>query len=932
MESLKDPMSYVDEKRSINALEGDLPRPNIAQPDNRRRIQVIRRFILFSLCTYFAFWLVKSSIIRSPQNLWPGSEAQTDPVNGYWEAIASKGMRRALDGRKEHTAGQQDRCHGRASHSHCNGNDEVSAGVAHPAHHHSFPVSPKLAEKIYLSVPNNDSCRAASRRYTSYAHPAGSGFDFVSAINLKNEWEVALGLPPSGPEDHLYDAGSAPSQARILDGMHKIGVWIDTYYPVMNTPVSSSVTLLTDPPFFAKLQEDIVEGDPDTVLRDEVPVFHGLSVSGDVTGKYVYAGYGRKADFDLLQEKGIDFNGKIALVKYGHVFRGLKIKAAQEAGAIGVLIFTDPGDDGEVTEANGYKQYPEGPARQASSVQRGSVQFISKYPGDPSTPGEPAYKNATRAKGGNQPSIPSLPISYQDAIPLLNALKGSGIAAGELGKEWVGGLGYLGVEYFTGPSEADLHLVNEVNTRVMPIWNTMAVIPGSISDEVIIMGNHRDAWILGGSDPNSGTASQYELIRGLGALLRHGWKPLRTIVLASWDAEEYGLIGSTEWTEDFGDWLVTDAAAYLNLDSSVAGSKFGAAASPSLAWLIRNTAEDVLSGSDSSKTVWDMSKDGGDWKTWRLETYGEGEEDFEALATSETGVGTLGSGSDFTSFLQRYGVASGSMEFQYAPKDPTYHYHSIYDSFTWQDKFMDPGFHKHTDVAKVIGVVLLRLSDSLLLPLNTTQYSIELGSYLKKVEKVASVLGFSKSLDLTSLGESIDNLIAASLSLDAKKEVALERLHKLLPNPHHYRRGLFRSIARKWWQLRSSFGSSKAQSRLATMDSWIPVDNQGARFPHLPIPNIPKKIREIKAVLKEIREINKKLQGFEGGFISTEGIKEREWYKHKGVAPGLWLGYGATTFPSLTEALTIDHSPELAQKEADELTEMIDAMAVRLAD
>ena len=278
---------------------------------------------------------------------------------------------------------------------------------------------------------------------------------------------------------------------------------------------------------------------------------------------------------------GVDFTGKIAIVKYyGGNFRGLKIKAAQEAGAIGCIIYSDPADDGEMVEENGYETYPEGPARQHSSVQRGSVQFLSKYPGDPTTPGVPAYPNVTRVEGGNFPSIPSLPMSFEDVLPILKQLEGKGIKASELGPEWTGGLEYFGLDYYVGPSEVDLHMVNEVNTRVMPNYNTMATIPGWIQDEVIVVGNHRDAWVLGGADPNSGTASQYEMIRGLGLLLKKGWRPLRTIVLCSWDGEEYGLIGSTEWAEDFGEWMGGKVAAYLNLDSSVSGQNFHASASP----------------------------------------------------------------------------------------------------------------------------------------------------------------------------------------------------------------------------------------------------------------------------------------------------------------------------------------------------------------
>ena len=623
----------------------------------------------------------------------------------------------------------------------------------------------------------------------------------------------------------------------------------------------------------------------------------------------------------------MDFTGKIALVKYWEVFRGLKIKAAQEAGAIGCIIFTDPGDDGEFTEANGYELYPDGPARQPSSVQRGSVQFISKFPGDPTTPGEPAYPNATRHEGLNQPSIPSLPISYQDAIPILKALEGKGMKAEDVKADWVGGLGFYGVEYWTGPSDVDLHFVNEVNTRVMPIWNTMATIPGHITDEVIILGNHRDAWVLGASDPNSGTASQHELIRGLGKLLSKGWKPMRTIVLASWDAEEYGLIGSCEWAEDFGDWLSEYSAIYLNLDSSVSGSNYGAAASPSLAWLMRNTAEEIMSSADETRSIWDSKGVAGDWKAWKAEVYGEEDIDPEILFQSETGVETLGSGSDFTAFLQRYGIASGSNGFGNGPKDPVYHYHSIYDSFHWMEKFGDPGFHRHADTAKILGVILLRAADSLILPINTTQYAIELELYLKKVEYIAKDLELTEGLDLEPLHGAIEGLVKASEELDETKVAAVKKLHELLPKPgHHGRPKFFSSVARAWWTVRAAFGSQKAIERLAhirlqgdlaqnglsQIELWNDAEmseSEAPQWPEFPSPKLPKfpsgphmpnlpkhgKMGEIKKVLEEIRGINKKLQYFEGGFISEEGIKEREWYKHKGVAPGIWLGYGATT-------------------------------------
>ncbi|GMK59448.1 hypothetical protein CspeluHIS016_0800540 [Cutaneotrichosporon spelunceum] len=746
-------------------------------------------------------------------------------------------------------------------------------------------IPPHKAEKIYLNVPSNDSCAATSARYAAHAHPAGSGWDMVTAQTVKGDWEKALGLKASWYGEHVFDAGSAESQARVRDS-HKATepyVWIDTYYPVMNTPVFAGVTLFSDPPVHAKLREARVEGDSASELADEVRVFHGLSVSGDVTAQYIYAGYGRKDDFDLLQAKGLDFAGKIAVVKYGGNFRGLKVKAAQEAGAVGCIIFTDPGDDGEMTEWNGHKPYPEGPARVPSSVQRGSVQFLSQYPGDPTTPGRPAYKNATRDAGGNFPSIPSVPMSYEDVIPILNALKGRGMPAGDLGDAFNGGLTHWGVEYWTGPSDVQLRLVNEVNTRVMPVWNTMAFIPGHVTDEVVIMGNHRDAWVLGAADPSSGTTSQHELVRGLGALRARGWRPMRSILLASWDAEEYGLIGSTEWAEDFGDWLQANAVAYLNLDSSASGSNFRGAASPSLALLLRGAAEEVAR--PDGRSVWAARADGGTWGPASVHADADGDRAEGADADEETvdwtknegkgsGIRPLGSGSDYTAFLQRYGVAATDMSFKGGPADAVYHYHSVYDSPAWMRRFGDRAYARHAESARVLGLVLLRLADALILPLNTTQYARDLVYYAERVDALGA------DVDLRPLGEAIARLRAASEGLDRERGELERRLR--------------RAMRGRWcW----GWGCG----------------------------------REVRKILAAIRRVNRKLRDFEKGFLAPEGIRGREWYRHKGTAPGKWLGYGATTFPALTEAITIEKDLERAREEAAALTALISAMAMRLA-
>ncbi|KAJ9124725.1 hypothetical protein QFC24_003093 [Naganishia onofrii] len=834
-------------------------------------------------------------------------------------------------------------------------------GEKHGDHHkHHRPpfrhITPAQAEEIFFKVPNNDSAAAALLRYTSTEHMAGTGNDHLSALSLKAEWEAHLGLPYSAPFENVFDAGSVENQAAVrgLENATQSQVWVDTYYPIMNTPVSRSLDILLPEgngliEWSATLREEIVEGDPTSVLRDEVAVFHGLSVSGDVTAPILFVGYGTKRDFEDLERAGIDAKGTIVLVKYGKVFRGLKVKAAQEAGALGCLIYSDPGDDGEITIDNGYEVYPNGPARNPSSVQRGSVQFLSSYPGDPSTPGYPAYANATRVEGGNQPSIPSLPISYADALPLLKTLEGKGKLAREVGQsgDWPGGL--KDVEYFTGPSEKQVRFINEVDTKVTPIWNVFATIPGHIRDEVVVIGNHRDAWVLGGADPSSGSASVNEIMRGFSALLEKGWKPLRTIVIASWDAEEYGLIGSTEWCEDFGDWLGKHVVAYLNVDVSVAGSNLGMSASPSLAHLMRHAAMQVEHPTDKNRSLYSM-QDGGDWNTFNLEVKGLSTDiDYEEMFASELKVKALGSGSDYTAFLQRYGVASTDMGYGFGPNDPVYHYHSyvlllvdytsrsfftvsIYDSYTWQEKYGDPGFHRHTAAAKMLGLMALRVANDIVLPLNISQYSLELSSYLEKISSIAASMGVTDQLDFASLHESILKVQNASSALDNQAADALKRLSKLVSEiPHHghghHGKGFKASWRKAVRLLKSTLGIQvrpfhHEQQSIHTYEGNAlqtrghhgkqsdsghkhkhgkgKHPHHGHKRPHMPMPD-PKKVKAIKQVLLEIRGINQKLAHYESGFLSKDGLKDREWYLHKGTAPGKWLGYGATTFPALTE-------------------------------
>ncbi|KAH9899682.1 Zn-dependent exopeptidase [Cubamyces lactineus] len=746
------------------------------------------------------------------------------------------------------------------------------------------PLSRKEVEELYLSIPDPSSARAASRRYATRSHIAGSAGSFEAAKDLLELFQQEFGIPPPS-EPPVFSAGSAASRAATLN-IAKLGTpnaWIDTYYPLMNTPLRRSLSILDSagaPLWEADLEEDGDPGDPDAAKHKyAVPAFHGFSADGEVAGQLIYVNYGLNEDYDEVLAAGGNFTGKIVLARYGGNFRGLKVQAAEQLGAIGVIMYSDPRDDGPVTVENGYEYWPAGPARNPHSVQRGSVQYISMYPGDPTTPGVPAYPNATRTQGENIPKIPSLPISWANAQVLLREISDKGLddAFALDGKA----------------SNRSVRLVNHVYDRIMPIWNSMAVIPGHIHNETVIIGNHRDAWVMGAVDPTSGTVSLHEVVRGFGALYRKGWKPLRNIVLASWDAEEYGMIGSTEWVEDFPDWIAGNVVAYINIDGSAGGSPWLPTGSPSLAHLIRDAALDIAHPTSSGKTLWDARLDIGPF-------HGPGDDDLLAAYRAKlkevggdgVGIAPLGSGSDFTPFLQRLGVASMDESFNLSPTDAAYHYHSIYDTETWKEKYADPDFKKHVAVAQHLGLVLLRLLDSTILPLNTTHYSLELGKYLDGVEATAASLGFD--VDLSQLCTSVTRLQAASSALDDEKveaERALNEILRKLPQREPEACGLHAWVD-------------------GVLDHW----NR----------------HELAKAVRRVQSANAKLIGFERGFISEEGLEGREWYKHLGVAPGKWLGYGATTLPTLTEALTIEQNVTLAEREAARLASLLDTLAQKM--
>lgn len=703
-----------------------------------------------------------------------------------------------------------------------------------PYPHKTWPQSQGLTyedlQQLLLETPKEEKAREWSQYYTAGPHLAGK--NLTQALWTRERWQ---------------EWGVSAS--------------IAAYDVYINYPLGHRLALLErslgpapDPPggeenvyevkYECNLEEDILEEDSTTGLDNRVPTFHGYSASGNVTAQYVYVNFGTYKDFEDLVKANVSVEGKIALVKYGSVFRGLKVKRAQELGMVGIVIYTDPQEDGDITEENGYEAYPNGPARHPSSVQRGSAQFLSMIlvlvliyvsltragtaPGDPTTPGYPSKPGVPRKDPSNLiPKIPSLPISYQDALPLLKALNGHGPRASDFNEYWQGGgLGYKGVNYNIGPSASNivLNLVNEQEYTTTPLWNVIGVINGTLSNEVLIIGNHRDAWIAGGAaDPNSGSAALNEVIRSFGVALEQGWKPLRTIVFASWDGEEYGLIGSTEWVEEYLPWLSSSAIAYINVDVGTQGPRFSSAASPLLNQALYEATSLVQSPNQTieGQTVRD---------TW------------------DGHIRTMGSGSDFTAFQDFAGIPSVDLGFGPSPHSPVYHYHSNYDSFHWMDEFGDRGFHYHIAVTKVWALLAAALVDSPIMAFNATDYAVGLRTYLASIEDRANQSGHEhiRSISFSQLSIAIEELHNTTVAFDAHAHALATQIQAGIP-------------WWKWWQ--------KAKLYL------------------------------------DVQEVNRKYQHLERQFLHPEGLDGRNWFKHVVFAPGLWTGYAGATFPGLVESV-----------------------------
>jgi len=591
-------------------------------------------------------------------------------------------------------------------------------------------------EARFLSVPDAKMTEEHLRILTQAPHMAGTPEDKATADYVAQKFR---------------DAGL---ETEIVE----YKVW-------MNYPSEISVDL-TAPAGVAMHgpTREHVDGDPFQDDPRVVMPFSGMSPSGDVEAEVVYANYGTPDDFDRLERLKVDVRGKIVLIRYGQNFRGVKVFVAQERGAAGVILYSDPADDGW---RRGDK-YPAGPWRPDTGVQRGSVGYMFEFPGDPTTPGVaslPSLPDSQRIAPQHSeqiPKIPVTPLSYHDAWPVLQNLAGP-----DSPREWQGALPFT-YHVGSGPAKVKMHLKQDYQFRTL--WDVIGRIRGSqVPDEWVIAGNHRDAWVYGAVDPSSGTAAMLEAVHGVGELLKSGWKPRRTLVFASWDGEEEGLMGSTEWVEEHEADL-GNAAAYFNMDVGVSGPKFGASAEPSLKQFLRDVSKAVPAAkSGTVYEAWQKSSQP-DAVTLQLptEAIGDSRRVPAAQVNADVPVGDLGSGSDYSAFLQHLGIPSTDM----SSTGPYGVYHSAFDNFAWFKKFADPDFTYEQQMARVFGLEAVRMADADILPYDYEEYAKEIAVYLDAARHRADNKFGAGVLDFAAVNAAARRFQTAGEKILARQQLA----------------------------------------------------------------------------------------------------------------------------------------------------------------
>jgi N-acetylated-alpha-linked acidic dipeptidase len=641
---------------------------------------------------------------------------------------------------------------------------------------------------------------------------------------------------------------------------------IETFDVLFPTPKERLLEMLEPEVFRARLEEPAVPEDPTSGQKDEqLPSYNAYSSDGDVTAPLVYVNYGTPADYEELSRLGISVEGKIVIARYGESWRGIKPKLAAEHGAIGCLIYSDPRDDGYFQG----ETFPMGAYRPKDGVQRGSVADMPLYPGDPGTPGYGSVPGARRLSLSEMKTltkIPVLPISYADAEPLLRHLQGPVAPAA-----WRGA---LPITYRVGPGASRVHLRLRFNWDVKPIRDVIATLRGSeFPDQWVIRGNHHDAWVNGASDPVSGLSALLEEARVLGELSKQGWKPKRTIVYCAWDGEEPGLLGSTEWAETHAEELESKAVAYVNTDNNVRGY-LHPSASHTLQLFLHAVADSV----EDPETHLSLARR---LQLRDIRSAGPGSDSSgrpdaaKVRARRDTPVKPLGSGSDYTAFLDHLGVASIDLRFEDEDESGGV-YHSIYDDFFWYSRFTDREFAYEKALADTAGLAVLRLCDADLLPFDF-------------IDSVEAISEYSKELK-TNLSRKRSETAEKNRQIDEGVFTATNDPERRLALP--------------------------AKEDLAPELDWAAFDRAGRRLAKSALSFDAAFRKTIASGLRQDRlaPTNDRIFQVERAFLSDEGLPGRPWFKHQIYAPGFYTGYGVKTLPAIREAIE-QKDWKLAQQE-----------------
>ncbi|MGC9971591.1 MAG: transferrin receptor-like dimerization domain-containing protein [Bryobacteraceae bacterium] len=669
-------------------------------------------------------------------------------------------------------------------------------------------------EAKFRAIPDTQSLRDTMKRLSARPHHLGSPYDKDNA-----EW--------------------------ILGKFKEWGLdaRVETFQVLFPTPKERRLEMLEPVKFTARLQEPAVAGDPTSGQNaEQLPTYNAYSVDGDVTAPLVYVNYGVPEDYEQLDRLGISVKGAIVIARYGASWRGIKPKVAAEHGAVGCIIYSDPREDGYYEG----DVFPEGAWRPQDGVQRGSVMDMPLYPGDPLTPGVGATPEAIRLPLKDAPTltkIPVLPISYGDARPLLAALKGPVAPAG-----WRGA---LPITYHVGPGPARVRLKVASNWDLKPVYDVVARIPGSTyPDQWIVRGNHHDAWVNGAEDPVAGASALLEEARALGLLLKQGWRPKRTIVYCAWDGEEQGLLGSTEWAEAHATELSRSAAAYINSDANGRGYLF-AAGSHSLEKFLNAVARDI----EDPETKLSV------WKRLQLQRIAESPESRQdARQRPDLRIGALGSGSDYTAFVDHLGIASLNLGF--GGEDGGGIYHSIYDDIYWYTHFSDSDFRYGRALAQTAGTAVMRMAGADLLPYDFTNLADTARKYVGELQKLLK----DKQEEVRERNRQIEEGVFAATADPREKSVP------------------------------------PATEPVPPFLGFAPLEN-GVEALARSAERYEKALAKAALGRASLQAVDQKLIESERRLTDSAGLPGRPWFKHQIYAPGVYTGYGVKTIPAVREAI-----------------------------